>query len=103
MPFERMGDRTSTAYQYIELQTTETYQEPVEDEGYLIRLFSALIVPFVLFALLLWLLKRSQKMFMEQADRANENAEAVRLNNELLREQIELQREILEVLRKQVR
>lgn len=103
MPFESIGDRTGTDYQYIEMQDTETYQEPRADEPYLFRLFSALIIPVALFALLVWALKRSQKVFMEQKAMAEENIEVLKLNNELLKEQIQLQRETLEAFKRKER
>ncbi len=101
--FESMGDRPSVTYHYTEMQATETYQEPTDNES-LADLISSLIVFFITFGVLFLFFKYtyrySRKMLTEQKATADENTEAIKLNNGLLREQIELQREILEALRR---
>ena len=96
------SNAVSTTYKYVEMQNTVTDRSEPASEPLGVKIFSALLIPLLLFGLLVWLTKNQRDMVADQKRKADENTEAIKRNNELLRENIQLQREMLEAIRKKV-
>ena len=85
------------SYEYVELQATEPYREDYGGAPVAVRLFSVLLGPVLLLALLFGLYKLIMKPAISLT---KSNTKVIEENNELMRENITLQREILEAMRK---
>ncbi|MEL7070168.1 MAG: hypothetical protein AAGN15_16145 [Cyanobacteria bacterium J06581_3] len=97
-----MNDTSNVAnqqgsYEYVEMQSTETYREDYNSTPVVARVLFTLVIPVVLLTLILVLLRQ----FMEPVvSLTTNNTKVIAENNELLRENISLQREILKAMRK---
>lgn len=108
MKFLQASDNPVTTYEYIEMQSTNDNGEAATtaNEPLGVKIFSALIIPFLLTCILVWLLmqiKKKSDIARDSKQMTSENTEATKTNNELLRENIRLQRELLAAIQRNVK